>query len=262
MFENYSTIQNRIDNLYNTRWFQANAYYPTVLFYTDKFRSNSDFSIDSFLKLHLNSGPVTSTAGTKVSPLEKLTDVPTNMKDYLEKEALLENEGVQASNAVLRQFSTIKDLNNISVPLDRADNALVASKKDSGNKTITLSFLNDDDFKVLRYLQAWQSRWYTNDYQKKALASKDSEEVNKGGNKEGGEGYLGLANCLIALDGSITVTSHLSLFGLLPKSIQMPTEFGPQAASNEVKKINVTCLYSHAILTYQDKDRLGFYYYA
>lgn len=271
MISNYSDIQNRIDNLYNTKWLQVNAFYPTLFFYTDKSVSDKDYTIDQFLKIHVNQGPVKANLKVKVkdkmvdreSSLTKLKDIPTTMKDYINLEEKLDTNGIVASESVLRQFVKIKDLKNYNVPLTKDQHTLTNEKEKSNNNILTLEFLSDRDFHVLRYLQAWQSRWYTYDFQKKSLASKsiDTEKENDNG-KAGGEGYLGLSNCVIDINGNIEVISHLSVFGLIPKQINLPTEFGPQASAIDIKKISVSCLYSQAILTYPDQDRLGFYYFS
>lgn len=268
MLTNYSDIQNRIDNLYNTKWFQPNAFYPTTFFYTDKSISDNEYTIDDFLKIHINSNPTRTSylynGKVRTTILENKNKVPKSLKDYIALEEKLEKSGIAASDSVLRQFIKLTGLQITSIPLTKSKNSLINAKNEDKSNTIELNFLCDRDFKVLRYLQAWQSRWYTNDFQKKALASKtvDSENATNNTFKDGGEGYLGLSNCLIDINGNITVLSHLSVFGLIPKTIKAPTDFGPQVAANDIQKINVSCLYSHAILTYPDKNRLGFYYYA
>lgn len=265
MISNYSDIQNRIDNLYNTKWLQVNAFYPTLLFYTDKSISDNDYTVDNFLKIHVNQDPVKTNLKTRESSLTKIKDIPKTLKEYITLEEKLDTNGIVASDSVLRQFVKIKDLKNYSVPLSKDQHTLINAKDKNSNNTITLEFLCDRDFHVLRYLQAWQSRWYTFDFQKKSLASKsvDTESTEKADNgKAGGEGYLGLSNCLIDINGNIEVLSHLSVFGLIPKQINLPSEFGPQASATDIKKITVSCLYSQIILTYPDQNRLGFYYFS
>lgn len=268
MLSNYSDIQNRIDHLYDTKWFQPNAFYPTVFFYTDKSVSDNEYTVDTFLKMHINSNPTKTVYldnnVQRRTVLENLENTPKTLQEYIKLEEKLEKTGISASESVLRQFIKIDNLKNNSIPLSKSQNSLISSIKESDSSgTLKLEFLCDRDFHVLRYLQAWQSRWYTNDFQKKALTSKsiNSEDSKNNNLKDGGEGYLGLSNCLIDINGNITTLSHLSLFGLIPKTINIPTSFGPQVTANEISKITVDCIYAHAILTYSTENRLGFYYY-
>lgn len=267
MLSNYSDIQNRIDYLYDTKWFQPNAFYPTVFFYTDKSISDNDYTVDNFLKMHVNSNPTKTVYLDKnvqrKTALENLDNTPKTLQEYTKLEEKLEKTGISPSESVLRQFIKIDGLKIKSLPLSKSQNSLTSSGKESEGATVKLEFLCDRDFHVLRYLQAWQSRWYTNDFQKKALASKsvDSEDIKNNNLKDGGEGYFGLSNCLVDINGNITTLSHLSLFGLIPKTITVPSSFGPQANVNEIPKIAVDCIYAHAILTYPSEDRLNFYYY-
>lgn len=250
MLETYKDIQTRIDYLYNTQWFQSNASYPVTLFYTDQNVSTSDFTIDAFLKMHVNSKPNDSNI------LQTIGNTPKTIKDYMETEQQVENSGIRASDSVLRQFSKVSGLKSFSIPLAKKNGALGAISDRDDNSLIRLEFLCDKDFNVLKYIQAWQSRWYTYDFEKRSLAQKTT-----GAQKEGGEGYLGIANCLISLDGNITVNSHLSLFGLIPQSVELPNEWGPRT-SPKLNVVTVTCLYAHAILVYQrTSNSLGFYYF-
>lgn len=266
-FRNYSEIQDRIDKLYNTEWFQSNVCFPTIFFYTDKDISDTDFSIEKFLTMHLPKGQsfTTKDTGRFIATGDKPNIVRFNkegesIKSYMEYEQKLKGQGKPASDAVLRQFVKVSNLKNFNIPLAKKNNALTRSDSRSESSTITLEFLNDKNWKVLWYLQSWQDRWYSNTYQKKSLTAKAHNRDNK--NREGGEGYLGLANCSIDVDGNITVDSHLSLFGLIPKAIRTPQEFGPGTSSSGLSKISVDCLYSHIILTYPRGSMLSYYYYA
>lgn len=273
-FQDYSTtIQDRIDNLYNTEWFQANACFPTIFFYTNENFSNNDFTIDKFLSMHLPVGSAFDIYDNKMSQSEKpdlLGFDENGKKGYLTYEQKLKNQGVPAPDNVLRQFVKVSGLKNYNVPLNKVNNALTRSGAKSEASTIELEFLNDKKWGVLGYLQAWQNRWCVNTFQKKALRSKgyshstkDKDVTGKNINwtTEGGEGYLGLANCSIDINGKITIESHLSLFGLIPKNISIDSEMGPGVSPSGISKIKVTCLYSHIILAYLKNGNIRYYYY-
>lgn len=256
----YSKLQDRIDKLDDTKWLQPNAFYPVKFFYTDTDTATKDFTVDTFLKMHTNNtGKVAASAGSSTGTLLYTNaDSPKTLTEYIQKESEL--SGKEATDVVMRQFSKLSGLKAYSVALTKNNGALKADTVDTKDTTVTLEFLCDRDFKVLDYLQAWQARWYTYDFQKRSLVAK-AQSSSESRDRTGGEGFLGLANCIIDVNGNITVASHLSIFGLIPKKIETINTLGPQAGSSAISKITVVCTYAHAILIYPKKDTLGYYYY-
>lgn len=268
---NFAAIQKRIDDLYDTKWFQPNACYPVCFFYTDSEISSSAFSIDKFLKFHTNVDSAVNlknAKGRNVLVFNSNTQIvdmvvaPKNLTEYLNIElSKIANTGVKAGDDVLRNFSRVTGLKSPTMAVSKKDGTIAASKDESGkDATINLEFLCDRELKTLSFLQAWESRWIHRDYQKKAFLDKSDNDKDGGG---GGEGFLGILNCSIDVNGNITPLSHLSLFGLIPKNIELPSELGPQAGSNSMPKITVKCTYSNAVLVYPSHDgtKLQYFYY-
>lgn len=270
---NFAAIQKRVDDLYATKWMQPNACYPVCLFYTESEISSSEFSIDKFLKFHTNVDRAISLKNDKGkdvlvfnsnSQKIDIVEAPKNLTEYLNIElSKIANTGVTAGDDVLRNFSRVTGLKSPTMPIAKKDGTISASKDESGkDATVNLEFLCDRELKTLSYLQAWESRWVHRDYQKQAFLDKSDNDTvsSKGG---GGEGFLGILNCSIDIDGKITPLSHLSLFGLIPKNIEIPNELGPQAGTNSMPKITVKCTYSNAVLVYpsHDNKRLQYFYY-
>lgn len=272
---NFAEIQKRVDNLYDTKWYQPNACYPVCFFYTDSEISSKDFTIDKFLKFHTNvDKAVTLTNESKhVLVLNSNTQIidtvpaPKNLTEYLNIElSKIADTGVTAGDDVLRNFSKVTGLKSPTMAVSKKDGTIATSKDESGkDATVNLEFLCDRELKTLSFLQAWESRWVHRDYQKKAFLDKtdNTEKSIVGGSDGGGEGFLGILNCSIDVNGNITPLSHLSLFGLIPKNIEIPSEFGPQAGSNSMPKITVKCTYSNAVLVYPSHDgkKLQYFYY-
>lgn len=260
----FDKIQKRIDIIDNTKWYQANACYPVTFFYTKEKESSTDLSIDSFLRQHSNN----ARPSKKEDPVlgTNLLSTPKTLKDYIATETKLSTTGEPASDTVLAYFSKISGLKTPNIPVAKNNGMLTASKHDWKDSTVTLEFICDREFKVLKYLQAWQSRWFVFDWQKHAFADKSNQEDKAGDNKivvkYGGEGFLGLANCSVDINGQVNVLSHLSLFGLIPKTITPPSEVGPQTNPSGLPKIQVVCTYAHAILVYPATDsKLNFFYF-
>lgn len=260
---NFQSIQDNIDTIYKTKWFQPNACYPVTLCYTSDKVSNEKFSISDFLELHTNN----STApGGKEEYIRKSDDSVKDLAAYMKKEVDATKDCVRANDKVLAYFSKVSGLNPPELNLSRVGGALVAGNQDANGSTITLEFLHDRQFEVLHFLQAWQSRWFVHEYQKKAFTDKSVDYgIDTTRNKGGGEGFLGLANCAIDFNGTVSVLSHLSLFGLIPKKIELVQEVGPQTNTSDITKIKVHCIYSNAIWVYPvdtgTTKRLNYYYY-
>lgn len=258
---NFNTIQSRIDTIYNSKWLQPNAFYPTKLFFTDKNTSESIFTVDEFLRLHNNNTNNSTLINSTTTQYESKT-VPKTLEEYKKLESEL--SGIDAPEKVLAYFSKLSNLNSFSIPISKTNGSLTASSVQSKDPTVTLEFLWDQSMEVLKYLQAWQSRWLTQDWQKITFVDKQySDSMDSSVSKEGGEGYLGLANCSIDTNGTVTVISQLSLFGLIPTKIETFNDVGPQNSSTNIQKIKVTCTYAHAILAYPNNNgSLNFFYFA
>lgn len=256
----YGTVQSRIDRLYDTKWFQPNACYPVIFTYTSKTTSDNDPTVDGFLRIHTNNSEIKD-----IGKAKGFDPAPSSLGDYIEAEQKLAAQGVAASEDVLAQFSKISGLKSPNLPFAKNNGALQASTLTDKDATVNLEFLADRDLKVLSYLQAWQSKWfvYTKDVKTFRDKSDDSPPEHSGG-----EGFLGIANCVIDLNGNVRVVSHTTLFGLIPKQIQFAEAIGPQVSSNSIETIKVTCTYSHAVLVYEvagdssgNSRKLRYYYY-
>lgn len=265
----FNDIQDRIDKLYDTNWLQQNAFFPVVFSYADtKTDSNSNsnsLGVVAFRDMHTNnigndnitSNPTvtleTATIAAKsieVLNNKALSSSPSDLVTYQNKLNLVNVNGIKASSKVLRQLTKVSGLKNHTVPVSKLNNALKADAPNEKDTTLTLEFLADEQFEVLNFLQCWQSKWYSFEYQKKSLKSLN-----------GGEGLLSLMNCSIDTDGNITPKSYLTIFGLIPKTINVPGEYGPQVSTSSLPKITLTCTYSDAILVYPAKDKLNYYYF-
>lgn len=257
----YSTIQSRIDTLYNTQWFQPNATYPTNFFYTESnHASDGETSMADFLKKFVN---VDGAKGLVTPKSNAFSDFSALLK----KETEVTTGKINCKGIVLDCFVEISGLNTFTVPLDKTNGVIQNSKTDLGGKsTCTLKFLCDRNLETLQFLQAWQSKWLTFDFEKRSLVSHLNAKLDDG-KKSGGEGYLGVSNVNVSADGLITVCSHLSVFGLIPKQIDGPFKsLGPQASSSSLPTISVSCTYSNAILSYRgimsnDKQEMRFFYF-
>lgn len=268
--EKYSSIQSNIDSLYKTAWFQPNACFPTNLFYkTVSYSTDKDGSLSALLGECVNVKPLSGSSLSKnMDGVKKeVYPDPKSIKDFVDLEKQCVSSNAKQSEAALRQFVKITGLDSPGVPLNKDNGGLIVDKdtKIGGKNNCTLFFLCDRSFEVLKFLQAWQSKWITFDYEKKSLSShayKDEDSKGKGG----GEGFLGLTNVNIDTDGNITELSHVAVFGLIPKKIKTPfnTGIGPQASNSSLPMIEVECLYSQAILAIpMGKDkRLRYYYFA
>lgn len=271
--EKYSSIQSNIDSLYKTAWFQPNACFPTNLFYkTVSYSSGADGSLSALLGECVNVKPLSGTSlskniDTSTSVKEVYWD-PKSIKDFVNLEKQCVSSNAKQSEAALRQFVKITGLDSPGVPLNKDNGGLIVDKdtKIGGKNNCTLFFLCDRSFEVLKFLQAWQSKWITFDYEKKSLSSHAYKDEDSKEGKGGGEGFLGLTNVNIDTDGNITELSHVAVFGLIPKKIKTPfnTGIGPQASNSSLPMIEVECLYSQAILAIpMGKDkRLRYYYFA
>lgn len=257
---NYKTIQNRIDSLYDTKWLQPNACYPTTLFYTKSNTSENDLTVDQFLRFHTNNSKTTGSLqgnGTSITIVGNSKNAPKNLEEYMGYVEELNKSGEKASDFILSCFSKIGGLKTPKLPLEKSDGMLKNTASENKGSNLTLEFLCDRDLKVLKYLQAWQARWYVYDYQKRSLLDKEKT------GKQGGQGFLSLANCSIDVNGNITVVSHISVFGLIPIQLNIPEEFGPQSKAGDLPKISMQCAYSNAVLVYpHSKDKLAYMHFA
>lgn len=256
----YSTIQGYIDDIYESQWFQPNACYPVTMFYTNSSISDKDHTVDSFLRMHTNNTKKKNATYKLDSQDSQDLIAPKDLASYMEEEKLISTSGVVAKTEVLAKFVKVSGLQNPSIPITKNNGALSAGTSDSKAPDIKIEFLCDRELKVLNFLHAWQSKWYNCDWQKKTFVDKSSDKT-----KQGGEGFLGIANCKISTDGKVSVLSHLSLFGLIPKEISSPIELGPQVTQSGLPKITVTCTCAHAVLVYEAKKvsekRLNYYFY-
>lgn len=258
--ENYGTIQNRINGLYNTAWFQPNACYPTALFYTkseDLKGSLGEISLTDFLKKMVNAD-----AGTNLTGLAQAF---TSLDALLKKEQEMKESKENCKSIVLDCFVQIDGLQGLQIPLSKSNGSIRSGKTqtigDSGS--CKLKFLCDRNLEVLRFLQAWQSKWLVFDFEKRSLVS-HRDTVHKT-DKTGGEGYIGISNLNIQTNGGVQTLSHLSVFGLIPRQISMPNQLGPQASSSGLPTITVDCIYSNAVLSFpvtvNNQKKLRFYYF-
>lgn len=246
IYKDYSSIQSRIDRIYNEVWFQPNASYPTNFGYFIQTEKKTDYQ--NLLNSCIN---VKALEDAKKGTLYYPETILKNFDEFL----TLENEALKeavTSTACLDYFCTIKGLKTPSLSFIKSRGSLSTKNATEENSQITLEFLTDRDFKVLSFLQAWQSMWFSHDKTKRSLASKYwSTKVAEGQKKKGGEGYLGISNLLIQTDGNVETKSHLSVFGLVPLQINPPTtDLGPQLSPSNLPKITVNCIYSVAILSY------------
>lgn len=259
----YEDIQTKVNTLYNTAWFQPNAVYPLTFLYTSKdVDSESNHPHSLFFRRFYN----TALAGSLATDTSSAFAAPTGgafktINDLVKEEKLLKGEKLENC---LNYFSTVEGLSPFSVPLDKTNGAINAAKdvKLGGNGSCTLKFLCDREFKALHELQKWQSKWVSFSPDMRALASHTLA------GKKGGEGYLSLLNCDIKTNGSIQVLSHFAIFGLIPKTVNIKpvSTIGPRSSTNNLPEIEVTCLYSSAVLSYpakdaKGKDCLGYYFF-
>lgn len=231
----HEKIQNRIDTLYDTKWYQPNACYPVVLGYTSSLDTTAE-AYTTFFEIHRD---------RKVS----------NLKDYMDNllnfcNIFTLDDGL-APDQVLTQFSKLTGLKSPNIPLSKNNGVLEAKKADFKNDTVVLEFLCDRDLKVLDYLQNWRNKWFVYNGFLRSFR----------GSHKGGEGFLGIANCNVDLEGTVTALSFLSIFGLIPISVDLPASIGPGTSDSSLQVIKTTCTYSNAVLVYPSKNSLNYYYY-
>lgn len=259
----YADIQTRVDNLYKTAWFQPNAIYPLTFLYTSKdVDADTNHPHSLFFRRFYNTklaGNLATAAGSAFA--EPTGGAFKTINDLVAEEKQLKGENLENC---LNYFSTIEGLSPFSVPLDKTNGAINAAKdvRLGGNGSCTLKFLCDREFKTLHELQKWQSKWVSFSPDIRSLASHTVS------GKKGGEGYLSLLNCDIKTDGTIQVLSHFAVFGLIPKTVNLKSvsTIGPRSSTNNLPEIEVTCLYSSAVLSYPTKDDtgedcLGYYFF-
>ena len=59
---------------------------------------------------------------------------------------------------------------------------------------------------------------------------------------------MGLDYVHVYPNGEIDRLGHLFIGGLIPIKLDIGSDFGPDAGSNNIPKLKVTCIYSQAVL--------------
>lgn len=248
-----SDIYENIKTLYTQKWYQPNACYPTQFYYCT---NGMNTALPKLMKRCYNEGYT-----PKNETISKLGRI-TSLSDYLSEETKALKENTQSMNDCLPFFTELNGLSSLEVPLSNSVyGGLQASNGKGPNASkgqLTFSFLLNSKFDVLEVLQAWQSYWYVNNWERQILKTKRSEDEGAG------EGYFGIKNVRIDQSGRIDTLSYLSIFGLVPIKIDTKplSKIGPGTKSSELPKIELKCAYSKAILIYpRTNSTVNYYYY-
>lgn len=230
-YTDYTKIQQAIQDIYQTKWFQGNAQYPTT------------FSV-----LSKDAGTKTSNSYTPQSLLdakvETDSDTFKSLSDYIakEKEALNGNCQFNMTAQQLALFSKVSGLNFPKTPLTKKGGVLKATTKEQEGSILSFEFLWNRSCDVITFFDQWREKWYTQTAHQRTLIHQVGTPA---------EGYFGLSGLTVATDGAVSHDCHLSIFGLIPIELDIePKDFGPATNPNNIPKIIYKCTYSYACLVY------------
>lgn len=232
----YSSIQSIIKDIYNKKWLQTNASFPTVLGYATT--SSQPGTLETDDAVSLLKGVASESPSIK------------SLKEYIEKESKLPLECLD--NNLLNNFIKISGLSQLEIPLSKENGHLKGGESKGINSEVVLEFLLDRELTILNFMETWQQKWYKQTSNKFQLTAHDSESGGKD------EGYMSLTNVSINPNGVIKPLSQLALFGLIPKKIELPKEWGPSVSNSNVATVKLYCIYSQALLIWNNGNKLNY----
>lgn len=231
-YTDYKKIQQAIQDIYQTKWFQGNAQYPTTF---------------SVLSKDAGKGTNKSYTTQKLLDAEIETDDAASfesLSDYIakEKEALRGNCEFNMTAQQLALFSKVSGLSFPKTPLTKKGGVLKATTKEQEGSILSFEFLWNRSCDIITFFDQWREKWYTQTAARRTLKHQTDTPA---------EGYFGLSGLTVATDGTVSHDCHLSIFGLIPIEIDIePKDFGPATNPNNIPKIIYKCTYSYACLIY------------
>lgn len=212
----YEELQNRIDYLQKTEYATANAFYPT------RFVKAGDVSAITE-QVNFRQRIIDPSIGPKkLIPLTTLPKLLEAESDNNLGSNILNNDSdlalLKKVNGEILKFMDIPYSSKggvIDTGVTSSEGALKPQKRE-----VTLTFKVPNDFSVYNKLLEWKENWASSSLTYRYLKKRSGTNAVQ-------EGYLGLSYVNIKYDGNIEAKAHLSLFGLIPISVNFTKSIGP-----------------------------------
>lgn len=240
-----TTIRNALDSIYEGNYANLNLFIPERLYihglsstgYSENLNTRSPDNLKTVLRYMASNS----------APGDRPT-LPSNNCPQLDK------------------LQTVGGLGFTKVPLERDGVHLTAKKANNENPSLTFTWLNDREGKVMSFLDAWRDLLFSQFLRSSDDSVTYRDMLRARGRMSGtayndskcgiGEGTLVMKYVQILQSGKILELGELVITGLLPIDISGIDKVGPGlGAASKIPECTCSCIYSIGYIQFYSTGR-------
>lgn len=234
-----TTIDTRINKLYNTEFANFSLFYPFEWFV-----------------------PSLNNDGTKKNTLDdgnSIYNIMTSLTKYADTGSIT----TTFPEKLMHCIATIGGIPSTSSGF-KADGAGLKEEKDNNYATITVKFYETEKLEIWGWMNNWRAAWKDIKFDVGTLATprkKIATILNDNGDKAMPEGFLCLQHLSFKNDGTIEELGRLKIAGMIPTEVPFPSsEIGPgKSRGSDIPNLSVKFTASNIVYTPKEGDIIQIY---